>query len=174
MKRFVKHKTENIPTLIFDIEVDVVIDELSDDIAASGKLVDHPVSINKKNKFEDIYVDILDEVSYSVLNTVVNNRFEIINYRQSKESCTFYPEFNPTYNNDNVYTSFSIIFRISDHKLNFNELNAAKSGRVVVKSFNLDKKKFQDYEDIFYTLEDICKSLKQENVEVLNKYVVEL
>lgn len=170
MKRLVRTRTApKIPTLTFDIEVDVEYTQV-----AADTLVSHPISISKKKKLKDVYVSILNEVSMSVLNTVVKNGFKIVRQGQSKKSYTFYLEYYPTNNENVVYTSFAVIFRISDHDLTYDELDMIQSGNVVIKSFNLGKYKFKNYERVFPVVEDICNALKQGDTSVLTKYGTEL
>lgn len=170
MNRIVRTKTApGIPTVTFDVEVDVEYTEV-----AANSLVSHPISISKKKKLEDVYVSILNEVSMSILNTVVKNGFRIVRQSQSKKSSTFYLEYYPTNNENVVYTSFAVIFRISDHDLTYDELNMIQSGNVVIKSFTLGKYKFKNYERVFPVVEDICTALKQGDTSVLTKYGTEL
>ena len=158
-------RKEVVPKLVVTVEVDY---ELTD--VAAVRLINTPNNISSKYKLDSVYEDILDDVALTVLNTVVSYGCEVTDNYPADGTYSYYVKFNPLDYNGNKVTKFEVAFRISDHKPNMGVRRSQNPSTIVIKSINLGKYKFKNYDGVFSAVEDICKCLRRGDVDVLFRY----
>lgn len=163
MKRQLRQKV--VPKLVVTVEVDYKLTDV-----AAVRCINTPDSISSKHKLDSVYEDIFDDVALTVLNTVVSYGFEVTDNYQADRTYSYYVKFNPLDYNGNRATKFEVAFRISDHKPNMGVRRSQNPSTIVIKSINLGKYKFKDFDGVFSAVEDICKCLRRGDVDVLFRY----
>ena len=163
MKRYIRKPNTKV------ITIDIVLD-YDDSSIAAAELIKHPENIARKRRINDIKLQILNDVAASALSAVRSKKHLIVNEKkthQAGNTYSFYIEFNVVDDEGNLIVPVGIKFRISNHKLHGEETSVDTS-TVIIRSFVLKGKNYENYVDIIMKIDSICEELDKGNIQVLN------
>lgn len=165
MKRYIRNNNVRV------IDIEIVLDYADTEIAAAD-LLKHPTSIAKKRRINDLKFQILNDVAASALSAVRSKDHLIVNEAktgQANNTYSYYIEFNVVNDDRVLIVPVGIRFRISNHKIKGKE-TSADSTTVIIRSFVLKGKNYDNYVDIIMKIDYICGELDKGNVSVLNQF----
>lgn len=150
------------------IDVLILIEYENQDLAAA-RLIEHPKNIAKHRRINELKLQILNDIAASALSSIQSCGFEITQNRQYKKDYSYYIQFNATDKEGNLLVPVGIRFRISNHKMKGNETEL-NSETVVIRSFVVRGKHYENSVSIIQTISMICRELRNGNLDVLDNY----
>lgn len=163
MKLLVNNKTRKI------IDIEIIV-EYRDYTIAASRIIDHPDNIAKKKRLNDLKLQILNDVAMSAI-TAINSRDHLILTKQyqAKNTYSYYIQFDVLDETGQKIIPVGIRFRISNHTMHGDEL-AIDSSTVVIRSFVLSGKYYENSIAIIQQIDQICAELNKGNINILDSY----
>lgn len=164
MKRYIKSKDLRV------IDIEIFLDYNDEGIAAS-ELIKHLRNIAKKHRISEIKRQILEDVAMSALSAVNSKKHLIVDEKETKQannSYSYYIQFDVVDDEGQHIVPVGIRLRISNHKLQGDERRVEDSRTVIIRSFVLKGKHYDNYVDIILKIDSICNELDKGNISILN------
>ena len=156
---------------IMDIEIVV---EYSSEYFAASRIIDHPKNIKKRKRISSVNLQILNDVVASVKSRIESSpQFKVTKQTSpgKNKSYSYYIQFDVYDKDGNILVPVGIRFRISNHPKHGIQ-NEVGSGSVVIRSFVLKGKHYENSVEIILTVNRICSELEKGNIKILDEYAL--
>ena len=155
------------------IDIEIVV-EYSQEYLAAARIIEHLKNIKKRKRISSVKLQILNDFAASIISRVENSpQFEVT--RQTppgkNKSYSYYIQFDVYDKDGNILVPVGIISRVSTHPMHGRQ-NEVGSGSVVIRSFVLKGKHYENSVEIILTVNRICSELEKGNIKILDEYAL--
>ena len=153
----------------FLLDIQIILEYDTSEVAAA-QLIRHPNNLKRRKRIQDLKLQILNDVAMSALSSVKSKKhLELVSHRQTSNTYSYYIDFNVLDDEGELLIPVRIRFRISDHKMKGEERDLDASS-IVIRSFVLNGKTFDNSVSIISTIANICDELDKGNIFILDSY----
>lgn len=154
------------------IDIEIILEYEYSHVAASDGLLNHPKNIKRRRRISDIKLQILNDVAASAKSRIETSEQFVVTYETpagKNKDYTYYIQFDVYDKEGNKLIPVGIRFRISNHTMKGEE-TPIDSNTVVIRSFVLKGKNYDNSVAIIQTINMICSELERGNIKILDQY----